>query len=120
MFSNLVARPWSLVCVLVSIGGFASIPACLRRRRELAAFLGSCVFILGLMGAAMVGIYPHWLRSTIDPAFSLTAANTLAASYGLEKALIWWTGGIILTAGYFCFLYRSLHAKVEPDKTARY
>ncbi|HWB09684.1 MAG TPA: cytochrome d ubiquinol oxidase subunit II [Pirellulales bacterium] len=120
VFTNLLARLWSLACALVSIGGFCLILVCLKRRRELEAFLCSCAFLLGLMGATMIGIYPHWLRSTIDPAYSLTAANPVAASYGLEQGLIWWTAGTVLTVGYFFFLYRSLRAKVEPDKTTRY
>jgi cytochrome d ubiquinol oxidase subunit II len=120
VLSNLLARPWSLACALTSIGGFCLIPVCLKRERELGAFLGSCAFLLGLMAGAMIGIYPHWLRSTIDPAYSLTATNTVAASYGLEQGLIWWSAGIVLTAVYFVFLYRSLHAKVGPDQTTRY
>jgi cytochrome d ubiquinol oxidase subunit II len=116
VFSNIAARPWSIAFVLTSIGGLVAVFVCLKRRRELGAFLGSCAFLLGLMAATMTGIYPYWLRSTIDPAYSLTAVNTVAASYGLEQGLIWWTAGIGLAAGYFCFLYRSLRAKVELDR----
>ncbi|HVX64214.1 MAG TPA: cytochrome d ubiquinol oxidase subunit II [Pirellulales bacterium] len=115
LFSNIIARPWSLAFVLMAIGGLVAIFACLRRHRELGAFLGSCAFLLGLMAATMSGVYPYWLRSTIDPAYSLTAHNTVAASYGLERGLIWWTVGIGLTAGYFFFLYRSVRSKVDLD-----
>jgi cytochrome d ubiquinol oxidase subunit II len=120
LFSNIIARPWSLTFVLMAIGGLVAILACLRRHREFGAFLGSCAFLLGLMAATMSGVYPYWLRSTIDPAYSLTAHNTVAASYGLERGLIWWTVGIGLTAGYFFFLYRSLRAKVELDRDPGY
>jgi hypothetical protein len=51
VLSNLLARPWSLACALTSIGGFCLIPVCLKRERELGAFLGSCAFLLGLMAA---------------------------------------------------------------------
>jgi hypothetical protein len=49
----------------------------------------------------MAGIYPVWLRSTIDLAYSLTAATSAAESYGLQVALAWWTVGIALAGAYF-------------------
>ena len=44
----------------------------------------------------MVGNYPFWLRSTIDPSYGLTAANTASARYGLQIALVWFAVGITL------------------------
>ena len=63
----------------------------------------------------MAGNYPFWLRSTVDPAFGLTAANTAAASYGLQVALLWFAVGITLAVGYFVNLYRSIRGKVGDD-----
>ena len=87
----------------------------LRQGRELAAFLSSSSFLLGLFAATMAGIYPVWLRSTIDPAHSLTAANSAARGYGLQVALVWWTVGIALAGGYFVCLFRSVRGKVTSD-----
>ena len=41
VFTNLIARPWSLVFVILSVGGFGAVYYFLRRGRELAAFLSS-------------------------------------------------------------------------------
>ena len=67
------------------------------------------------MAATMVGNYPYWLRSTVDPSFGLTAANTAAASYGLQIALLWFAVGITLATGYFVNLFRSIRGKVGED-----
>ncbi|HEX3450491.1 MAG TPA: cytochrome d ubiquinol oxidase subunit II [Isosphaeraceae bacterium] len=115
VFTNLFARPWSIAFVLPSLGGFCAVYYFLRHGRDLAAFLSSSVFLLGLIGATMIGNYPYWLRSTIDSSFSLSAANTISAGYGLRVALVWWIVGITLACGYFVYLYRSIRGKVEVE-----
>jgi cytochrome d ubiquinol oxidase subunit II len=120
ILSSGLERPLSIVFVLMTVAGLFGVFRSLARERELAAFLASSAFLVGLLGATMTGIYPHWLRSTIDPAFSLTAANTAAAAYGLQMGFVWWIVGISLAAAYFFFLYRSLRDKVAPGGGAPY
>ena len=76
IFANLLARPWSIALVLFMLAGIGGVFKFLNDGRELAAFLSSAAFILGLMAATMAGNYPFWLRSTVDPSYGLTAANT--------------------------------------------
>jgi len=76
VFQNLLARPWSAVLVLPTFAGLAGVFYFMRNGRELAAFLSSTAFLVGLVAATMAGNYPFWLRSTIDPSFGLTASNT--------------------------------------------
>jgi cytochrome d ubiquinol oxidase subunit II len=113
IFTNLLARPWFLAFVVLMLGGVAGVFHFLRRGRELAAFLSSSAFLLGLLGATIAGIYPVWLRSTVDPAHSLTAGNSAARSYGLQVALVWWTIGIALAGAYFAYLFHSTRGKVD-------
>ena len=118
-FTNLLARPWFLgfvVLMLAGVGGVFHFP---RRGRELAAFLSSTSFLLGLLAATMAGVYPVWLRSTIDPALSLTAASSTAKGYGLQAALVWWTVGIALAGGYFVYLFRSVRGKVGSGRESK-
>jgi cytochrome d ubiquinol oxidase subunit II len=119
-FFNLVARPWALVFVALSVAGIWGAFRFPRRGQELAAFLSSCVFLLGMVATALAGNYPFWLRSTLDPSYSLTAANTASARYGMGVALAWWAVGIALTAGYLTYLFRSMRGKVGADPTAGY
>lgn len=119
IFTNLIARPWTLVFVLLMTGGlwgvfhFSSYQQV--AKQELAAFLSSSAFILGLMASTMAGNYPFWLRSTLEPAQSLTAANTASSSYALQVGLVWWTVGIVLAGGYFAFVFHSFRGKVDAD-----
>jgi cytochrome d ubiquinol oxidase subunit II len=112
-FLNLLARPWSLGFVVLMLGGVGGAFLFLRRGRELAAFLSSGAFLLGLLAATMAGTYPDWLRSTVDPAHNLTAPNSAAKSYGLQVALVWWTVGMALAGAYFAYLFRSTRGKVD-------
>lgn len=111
--TTLLIRPWSLAFVLLMLGGLWGVFRCLKRERELAAFLSSSVFLAGFLAATMAGNYPVWLRSTLDPAHSLTAANAAADSYGLQVGLIWWTIGMTLAGAYFICVYRSFRGKVD-------
>ena len=73
VFAGLFARPWTLVFVALAIAGAWGVFLFPRRGRDLAAFLSSCAFLLGMAGRDLAGHYPFWLRSTLDPSFSLTA-----------------------------------------------
>jgi cytochrome d ubiquinol oxidase subunit II len=115
IFANLLARPWSIFLVLIMLAGIWGVFKYARDGRELAAFLSSSAFVVGLMAATMVANYPFWLRSTVDPSFGLTAANTSAANYGLQVALLWFAVGITLATGYFVNLFRSIRGKVGED-----
>ena len=60
-----------------------------RRGRERAAFVSSCIFLLGMLAATLAGQYPFWLRSSLDPSESMTASNTIGTRYGMDVAAIW-------------------------------
>jgi cytochrome bd ubiquinol oxidase subunit II len=115
IYTNLLTRPMSWGFVLLMLGGLLGVFRFLSQQRELPAFLSSSAFLLGLLAATMAGQYPYWLRSNLDPAYSLTAANSAAQSYALQVALVWWSIGIALAGGYFVYLFRSVRGKVGSD-----
>jgi cytochrome d ubiquinol oxidase subunit II len=88
------------------------------RGSDLYAFLGSSVYLAGMLGGAVYGLYPNVLPA-LDPVNSLTVTNAKAGDYGLGVGLIWWTIGIIIALGYFTFLFRTFRGKVviEADET---
>jgi cytochrome d ubiquinol oxidase subunit II len=94
------------------LGGLCGVFRFSSRGRELTAFLSSSAFLLGLLATTMTGSYPIWLRSTLDPAHSLTAANSAVQSYALQVGLVWCSLGIALAGGYFANLFRSVRGKV--------
>jgi cytochrome d ubiquinol oxidase subunit II len=115
IFTNLIARPWSLVLVALAIAGAWGTFWFGRRGHERAAFLSSSAFLFGIVVATLTGHYPYWLRSSIDPSDSITAADAIADRYGMNVALIWCAIGFTLVAGYFTCLFWSLARKVEVD-----
>jgi cytochrome d ubiquinol oxidase subunit II len=115
IFTSLIARPWAFIFVAVAIAGAWGAYVFPRRGRELAAFLSTCAFLLGMLAATLTGQYPFWLRSTIDPAYSLTASNTVLAHYGARVALVWWSLGVALAVSYFAYVFRSMRGKVELE-----
>ncbi|MBA4017945.1 MAG: cytochrome d ubiquinol oxidase subunit II [Pirellula sp.] len=120
ILEGLAARPWSILVAATAIGAFFGVHYFLKLRRPLAAFLSSSAYLCGLFATTMIGNYPYWLRSTVDTSYSLTATNSVARSYGLQVALVWWMVGITLAVGYFAYLYRSLRHKVDVDSGEHY
>jgi cytochrome d ubiquinol oxidase subunit II len=120
VFTNLVFRPWSLVFPMLAFAGAWGKHYFVKHDRALPAFISSTMFLLGILISTMIGIYPNWLRSTIDPAKSLTATNTLSGQYGMSVALIWWSIGMLLACGYFGYLFTSMRGKVDVGSNEGY
>jgi cytochrome bd ubiquinol oxidase subunit II len=120
VFSVLASRPWALPFVAVAIAGAWGAFRFPRRGQELAAFLSSSAFLLGMLAATLACQYPYWLRSTLDPSYSLTALNSVSDHYGLRVALAWWPVGIALVAVYFTFLFRWMSGKVDMEAGLSY
>jgi cytochrome d ubiquinol oxidase subunit II len=120
LFSSLFARPWALLFVALAIAGAWGAFRFPRLGRDLEAFLSSSAFLLGMLAATLAGQYPFWLRSTLDPAHSLTALNSASDHYGLRVALTWWPVGIALVAVYFTFLFRWMAGKVDVESEPSY
>jgi cytochrome bd ubiquinol oxidase subunit II len=120
VFSGLASRPWALPFVALAFAGAWGAHRFPRRGQELAAFLSSSAFLLGMLAATLAGQYPFWLRSTLDPSYSLTALNSASDHYGLGVALTWWVVGIALVAVYFTLLFRWMRGKVGVEPGPSY
>ena len=87
-----------------------------RRQYDIAAFLASSLFILAMLGSTAWGMYPHLLRATTDPAFSLTAFNAATDSYGLTAGLWWFTVGFVLIIAYQVYAHWVFWGKVKLEE----
>lgn len=114
-FPPLVQRGWPLIFVLIALSGLVYIPFALRKQNDILPFLGSAAFIAGLLISAAAALFPSLIVSTSSPAYTLTAYNASASSYGLQIGLVWWIIGMILVVGYFVFVYRNLSGKVTAE-----
>ena len=113
VLESYTTRPWGLLFPLVAAGGFAYAFAMSRAGKEIEAFLGSCVYLTGMLTSAAFGLFPYVLPSCVDPKASLTIWNAAPNSYSLNVALFWWLPGMALAIAYFLFLYRRFAGKVQ-------
>ena len=81
--------------------------------RPLMGFLGSCVYIVGMLSSAAFGVYPYVLPARPDSSLGLTIHNSAAGPYGLWVGLLWYIPGMLLALGYFVFAYRHFSGKVR-------
>jgi len=109
---NFRARPWGWAIPAVVVAALAAIRLYGARGRDLAAFLASSAFLVGMLGGAAFALYPTLLPASTDAAYSLTIYNVGSGAYSLRAGLVWWVIGMALAVGYFTFLYRSFRGKV--------
>ena len=106
------ARPWEYILPGVALTGLLG-------SRLLASggarFWSSCVFLIGMLGSAALGLYPNVLPSNSDPALSLTVYNAAAGAYGLRVGLFWFAPGMLLATAYFVYTYRSFAGKLRAE-----
>jgi cytochrome d ubiquinol oxidase subunit II len=112
---SFAARPWGYVFPILALAGLVGARIMNSRLRELAAFLCSCLFILGMLTSVAFGVYPCVLPSNSDPARSLTVSNAAAPLYGLRVGLVWFIPGMLLATAYFVYTYRSFSGKVKLE-----
>ncbi len=113
VFAGIPGRPLAWLATLLAVVGIAMSFVHRRAGRDLAAFLGSAAFLLGILAATAASIYPTMLKSATDPALSLTAMNSAASATSLTRGLWWWPVGLLLAIAYAAFLFRFHRGKVQ-------
>ncbi len=98
-------QPWGGVFAVLALAGLAAVRFCSTKKRDTRSFIGSCAFLIGILGSAAFGLFPYVLPSNENTARSLTIYNTVAGDYGLKIGLMWFIPGVLLALGYFAFLY---------------
>lgn len=107
------SRPLAWLFALVTLAGAGMVFTGIRAGNEWRTFYGSGTLIVGMLAAGAATIYPVILFSTLDPAYSLTAANTAATESSLELAGFWWPVAVVLTVVYFGYIARYFSGKVS-------
>ncbi|HUE52660.1 MAG TPA: cytochrome d ubiquinol oxidase subunit II [Terriglobales bacterium] len=86
-----------------------------RDSKDKLAFLGSTLYITGMLVGVAFALYPLVLPSSTEPGYSLTINNSAAGHHGLVVGLIWWIVATVLALGYFLFVYRLFRGKVRLE-----
>lgn len=105
-------RPFAWFGIALAAGGLALALGGVARRRDLQGFLGSAAWIAGMLIATAACQFPVLLRSTTDPARSITAYGGGATDASLRLTLSWWWAGFLLAAAYFAVLFRVFRRRI--------
>jgi cytochrome d ubiquinol oxidase subunit II len=103
-----------LIPVLV-FGSLGVMIYAIRQGLDKLAFVGSALYIVGMLVGAAFALYPVVLPASTNPAYSLTIYNTAAGRHGLTVGLTWWIVALILALAYFTLLFRMFRGKVRLE-----
>ncbi len=80
---------WTVVAAAVPVlAVVVAVVTALTARSVAVTFAATAVTIGGVVAALFVGLYPNLLTSTVDPANSLTVANSASSPYSLQVMTI--------------------------------
>ena len=88
----------------------------IEKRKFWWAFLSSSAVSALLLATIAIGLYPNILLSSIDPAHSLTIANSASSPKSLGIILTFVAIGAPLVLVYTLFLFRTFRGKVVMDE----
>lgn len=113
LFPLLTTRPLAIGASVLALGGLTAVAVGLTRNEGVVSFLGSCAFIVGMLGATAASTFPVMLRATGADALSITAFGASSGDDNLRTALRWWLLGAPLAVGYFVLLFRLHRGKAR-------
>jgi cytochrome d ubiquinol oxidase subunit II len=110
----LAERPWAVAVAALALAGLVTVLVAGARGRDLAAFLGSSLFLAGMLVATALCLFPLLVPAIGGAAGpSITAYDGGATDRGLATALGWWVAGFPLILAYFFVTYRLHRGKVK-------
>lgn len=87
LLANYLANPLLFIVLLLPVLGLVQVKAFLLRNRHWPAWAASAVSIVGVTFFGIIGLYPRLLPSTLDPAYSMTIANSASSPLTLQIML---------------------------------
>ncbi|HET97328.1 MAG TPA: cytochrome d ubiquinol oxidase subunit II [Desulfurivibrio alkaliphilus] len=88
LFHNYLANPVLLFLLLLPVGGLIMAKVFLSRQAQWQAWGASGLGIIGVTLFGVIGLYPKLLPSSIDPAYSMTIANSASSTLTLQIMLV--------------------------------
>jgi cytochrome d ubiquinol oxidase subunit II len=104
-------HPWGYLFPLLAGAGLSA--AIALGKKGLAPFLGSSVFLAGMLASVAFSVFPYVLPSSLDASWSLTAQAAAADGRALRVALAWWLPGMALASGYAALIYWKFRGRVS-------
>jgi cytochrome bd ubiquinol oxidase subunit II len=111
-----IRNPFCWMGLIVVVAAAITLISGLRAQREMRAFVGSNLLLVGLLATGGAAIFPVMLHSTLAPDHSLTAYGVAASPPSLLVASIWWPVAFALATAYFVFISRRYAGKVSVKR----
>lgn len=115
MVDPILAHPWLWIFAVLSLASISAIPYMVATERDGTAFICSSLSIILLLVLFVIGTFPYLLRSTLDPAYSLTLFNSSVTKTALMVLTLVSMTGFPLSFLYGTYLYKAFRGKVRLD-----
>lgn len=110
--------PWLWIVPILNLLAVLNIPRAMHLRRPGYAFFSSAMVILALASLFSVAVYPNLVRSTVDPAYSITAINGRSSEATLRTMLLIAAIGMPCVISYTSIVYWIFRGKVTLDRSS--
>ena len=118
MIDIMKETPWLFIVGVLALGAIICVPCFANRGLDGTAFLFSSASIALLFILFGLGTYPNMVRSSLDPAYSLTLFNSSATVKTLKVVMIVAGIGVPMVLAYGFWIYRVFRGKVSIDETS--
>jgi cytochrome bd ubiquinol oxidase subunit II len=119
LFKNYLDNPLLMLILALPVGGLLMQRVYIGQHRFLAAWTASAVTIAGVALFGVVGLFPKLLPSSLDPAWSMTIANSSSSPLTLKIMLVVALTFVPIVILYQAWVYKTFNNKVN-EKSVEY
>lgn len=112
--------PWPCAVMMLPLLAMMGVCYCLHGHKERGGFFFSCLTIASFLITFGLSTFPNFVRSTLDPQFSLTYDRHSASTHGLTILLIIVSIGLPFVFAYGFWIYRTFRGKVSSGDELHY
>ena len=115
LFKIYLAHPSLFIVILVTVAALGGTRYYLKKKSWIMAWAASCLTIVGATFFGIIGLFPILFRSSMDPAFSLTAFNASSSPLTLKIMLGVVICFVPLVIAYQAWAYKMFIGKVKDE-----
>ncbi len=119
LFDNYAARPVLLLIPVIAVAALIAMRVFIGREQWWKAWFASSLTIVGITLFGVVGLFPNLLKSSLNPAYSLTAFNSSSSPLTLKIMLGVALTFVPLVIAYQVWVHFLFKEKVQPEDLAQ-